>query len=129
MKKKVTKKDTKKQKQLLEKKLDKAWSDYVRKRANGVCEKCGGHSTLQAHHAFGRRHHYTRWDVDNGVGLDYACHIHWAHHDPSGFTEWFRKKVGEEKYSRLAEIHNKPFIYDNECLEKMLDWFYENTLR
>lgn len=121
----TTKKDSKKQKQLLEKKLDKAWSEYVRNRDNR-CKKCGGSGAVSPHHAFGRRHMATRWDVNNGVGLCYPCHIHWAHRDPAGFTEWFRELIGDEKYIHLALEHNKIVKYDNECLETMLDWFFKN---
>jgi hypothetical protein len=100
--------------------LDKAWSEYVRGR-DKVCQKCGGTSTISPHHAFGRRHMATRWDVENGVGLDFPCHIHWAHRDPAGFTEWFRDHVGEDKYNRLAEIHMSVVKHTVEDLESMLE--------
>ena len=113
-------------KKLLEKKLDIAWSLYVRNR-DKECQKCHGAGHISPHHAFGRRHHATRWDVDNGIGLCFPCHIHWAHRDPSGFTEWFRSKVGEEKYNKLREKHLEIVQYDADCLQTMLDWFYKES--
>ena len=113
-------------KKLLEKKLDAEWSAYVRNRDKKCC-KCGGMGSVSAHHAFGRRHHATRWDIDNGVGLCYPCHIHWAHRDPSGFSVWFCNHVGKDKFQRLADIHNKVVKYDADCLQTMLDWFYKES--
>lgn len=105
----------------LEKELDKAWSEYVRGFGR-CCQKCGSISgSISAHHAFGRRHRATRWDVMNGVGLCYPCHIHWAHRDPSGFTEWFKKHIGSDQYDRLAEAHNQIVKHTTEDLTAMLE--------
>lgn len=117
-------------KALLEKLLDKAWSEYVRK-SGGVCQKCKAsgvwvdkygneRSSLQAHHAFGRRHRATRWDIANGVCLCHPCHLRWAHRDSGGFTVWFRQHVGEEQFERLAEAHNQVVKHTTEDLERML---------
>jgi 5-methylcytosine-specific restriction endonuclease McrA len=123
----MKKKDTKAQKKRLEKELDVAWSKYVRNR-DKKCQKCGSQSaSLSSHHAFGRRHMATRWDVNNGVGLCYPCHIRWAHGDPSGFTEWFRQKIGDEKYIHLALEHDKIAKYDCDALQTMLDWFWRQA--
>lgn len=106
----------------LEKALDKAWSLFVRDR-DQECQKCHGKGSVAPHHAFGRRHRATRWDVMNGVGLCFACHIHWAHRDPAGFAEWFRNHVGDDQYNRLAEIHNQAVKHSMEELRSMLEWF------
>lgn len=106
----------------LEKKLDKLWSEYVRKRDNCNCQKCKkvyGQS-VSPHHAFGRRHRAVRWDVDNGVSLCYFCHIQWAHRDSAGFTEWFKNHVGEDVYNRLAEAHNEIFKPTMDELRQMV---------
>lgn len=112
-------------KDVLMKSLDKAWSLYVRTR-DPVCKKCGGSGAVSPHHAFGRRHLATRWDVENGVGLCFPCHIHWAHRDPGGFTEWFRSHVGEDQYNRLREIHNQVYKPTKEELEEKLNFFKES---
>ena len=104
----------------LEKELDNEWSTYVRNR-DKICKKCSGAGYISAHHAFGRRHHATRFDVVNGVGLCFPCHIHWAHRDPGGFTEWFRVHVGEDQYNRLREAHNQIVKFSVEDLQAMLE--------
>ena len=104
----------------LEKDLDKAWSEYVRAR-DRICQKCGGSGSISAHHAFGRRHRTTRWDVINGVGLCYPCHIHWAHRDPAGFAVWFENHVGRDQYNRLAGVHNQIVKNNAEDLVSILE--------
>jgi len=104
----------------LEKELDKKWSQYVRER-DSVCQKCGGTGSVSAHHAFGRRHRATRWDVTNGVGLCYPCHIHWAHRDPCGFSDWFLHHIGKKKYEALAKKHQEVVKHSTEDLKKILD--------
>ena len=121
---KKLKKEKKLNKAKLEKLLDKAWSEYVRKR-DKVCQKCFGRGHIAPHHAFGRRHHATRWDIYNGIGLCFPCHIHWAHRDPAGFSVWFKKHIGEFQYERLAEVHNQVTKYTVEDLQQMLNWLRE----
>jgi len=99
--------------------LDVEWSKFIRNR-DTHCQKCGGFGAVSAHHAFGRRHLATRWDIFNGVGLCYPCHIHWAHRDPSGFTYWFQNKIPVDQYARLCEAHNSIVKYTPEDLEIML---------
>jgi ribosomal protein S27AE len=103
----------------IEDKLDKAWALYVRKR-DKFCQLCGGSSTLAAHHAFGRTHRATRWDVINGVALCWPCHKFRAHGDPAGFSVWFEAKVGEHQYSRLSEDHRIIIKHTDEDLQAML---------
>jgi hypothetical protein len=104
----------------LEKELDKAWSMAIHAR-DVVCQKCGGTSALSAHHAFGRRHKATRWDLMNGTLLCYPHHLHWAHRDVAGFTYWFQQRVGEDQYLRLAEAHNMITKHTADDLNQMLE--------
>ena len=122
------KKPKKPNRKKLEKQLDKEWSEYVRNR-DRVCQKCGGVSSISSHHAYGRRHRATRWDVINGVGLCYPCHIHWAHRDCAGFADWFRKHVGDDNYERLAEAHNQVVKHTVEDLQNMLAFFNNHGTR
>lgn len=98
-----------------QKKLDKAWSVNVITRDKS-CKKCHGRGYISAHHAFGRRHMATRWDLMNGVGLCYPCHIHWAHRDPAGFAVWFEEHIGRDQYYRLSEIHRHIIKHTEEDL-------------
>ena len=110
----------KSKRQKLEKQLDNAWSEYVRSRDKS-CRKCFGGGSIAAHHAFGRRHLVTRWDIFNGVGLCYPCHINWAHRDPGGFSVWFRDYVGKEEFERLAITHRQVVKFTVADLELMLE--------
>lgn len=111
----------------LEKMLDKEWSKYILNR-DKCCQKCGGKSALSPHHAFGRRHRATRWDIYNGVCLCYPCHLHWAHRDCGGFADWFRKHIGNYQYERLSEIHNQVSKHTNEDLQLMLEFFTKGAV-
>jgi hypothetical protein len=102
----------------LEKDLDKAWSDYIRRR-DGVCQKCGA-TPVSAHHAFGRVNRATRWDVMNGTSLCFYHHLYWAHRDSCSFAEWFKGHVGADHYNRLAECHNQVVKFSTDDLARML---------
>ena len=108
----------------LEKELDKAWSEYVRRK--GICAKCGSRSaSVSAHHVFGRRHQATRWDVANGCPLCFAHHIHWAHRDIGGFMAWFEEYIGPDQYNRLKEAHRQITKFTVEDLEQKLKGIQE----
>jgi len=109
---------------LLEKRLDTAWSESVRKR-DVVCQKCGGGGCLQAHHVFSRRNRSLRWDVENGVTLCLPCHKWWAHRCIGDFYLWFRQKYGEERAAYLEQKVNQ--IYKPTIEE--LEGLYDNLLR
>ena len=80
---KVTNKKTEWQKAVI--RLDKLWSELIRRRAIfrvQRCERCAMMGTgvfkdwkeLQAHHFFTRDNRTTRWDERNGCGLCGGCH-------------------------------------------------------
>ncbi len=89
---------------------DMLWSLAVRERDNYTCRRCGGHHTspkgLHAHHIFTRSRKSTRLDVNNGVTLDFGCHM-WAHRNPLEFHEWIRDDIGAEKYDALQARSRK----------------------
>lgn len=66
------------------KKCSEAWSLAVRTR-DGRCVRCGNREGLAAHHWIVPKHRSSRYrfDVRNGVALDYGCHIHIVHKDAS----------------------------------------------
>lgn len=116
----IKKESYKKRIKKLEKQLDAAWSLCIRNR-DVICQKCHGSGSISSHHAFGRRHRATRWDLMNGVGLCYPCHIHWAHRDPCGFSDWFKNYIGTDQYERLSEAHNQNIKHTEEDLIQILD--------
>jgi hypothetical protein len=90
---------------LLDKKLDDAWSLLVKLRAGNECEYCRKQSPLNSHHVYSRSKISTRWSVHNGICLCVGHHTFSssfsAHKTPTEFTEWIKKKRGEEWYDKL----------------------------
>ena len=86
----------------IEKKLDKKWSEKIRKR-DPKCRKCKKNKSRHAAHIFSRRNKATRWDLDNGLGMCGGCHIFWGHHCPVEFTEWVKKEIGVKKFNQLKK--------------------------
>jgi hypothetical protein len=96
---------------------EKLWGHLI--RSIGYCEKCGKRETLQAAHVKpkGKFRGSLKWDLQNGICLCYGCHLHWAHKDPLGFTEWFLGKYPQRYVflSREARRINK-LDYDRTIL-------------
>ena len=98
--------------------LDQLFSEFIRKRANGICERCGsdkGWKGLQCSHFFGRAKKSVRWDEENAAALCFGCHQFFTSH-PLEHTDWFRKRLGD-KFDLLvlrAHIPHKP---DREAIE------------
>ncbi len=83
--------------------LDKLFSEYIRRRAKGVCERCGiykGFSGLQCCHYHSRRKRSTRYDPDNALALDFGCHQYF-HENPDEFKEFMRRRLGERELDLL----------------------------
>jgi len=99
-------------KQKMVNRLDVLFSELIRKRSDGYCQRCGayyGWERLQCCHFHGRKKYTVRWDERNAVALDAGCH----RHIDSQFTvkeELARKILGDEEYERLyvlAEMTTK----------------------
>lgn len=97
------------------KELDILWSKAVRGR-DKICRKCRKAPATQAAHIFSRGNLSTRWDIRNGWGSDYYCHILWSHREPIEFAEWIRGDIGENEYQVLKAQAKK--IYDSSNLKK-----------
>lgn len=102
-------------------KLDKLFSEKIAER-DKECQLCGSFETLNTHHIVGRRNHYLRWDLSNGILLCSGCHTfktNSAHQNPRWFQEWFAKKYPQRnKYLRENENKIKKWVYEDE-LEKL----------
>lgn len=84
--------------------LDKLFSEYVRKRCGGCCERCGKHygwKGLQTSHYHGRAKRSTRYDEDNAMGLCFGCHQYFGS-NPLEHTEFMIKRLGQEKFDELS---------------------------
>jgi hypothetical protein len=84
----------------LKRKLDRAFSEFIRSR--GRCAKCHRSSgvQLQTAHIFSRANLAVRWDNDNALCLCAADHF-WAHQNPLLFSKFCEEHLGAERYSQL----------------------------
>jgi len=94
--------------------LDTLFSEFIRKRAKGICERCGsykGWKSLQCSHFFGRVKKSVRWDEENACALCFGCHMHFTS-QPIEHFYWFLERLGEEKFdllvARTNQTHPKP---------------------
>jgi hypothetical protein len=93
-------------------KLDKAWADKIKARANWRCEYChvlcvnhGGTHWLNACHIIGRRYRGTRWDVNNGMSMCYVHHAQYDNHGPQ--HEDIMREVVKGRYAELKQKANQ----------------------
>lgn len=82
--------------------LDKLWSKLVKER-DGKCVICGSLVRLNAHHIFSRSNFGTRYDINNGITLCWAHHLHLAHTHFERFRDFVIERIGQEMYDILKE--------------------------
>ena len=104
--------------------LDILFSRFIRLRAMervGGCERCLtpkiDYKQLQCSHYHSRRKASTRFNEDNAVGLCPGCHIYLTG-NPLEHTEWYRKKIGEERFV-LLEIQAAQIVKPDQGIVKL----------
>ena len=108
--------------------LDTLFSQFIRQRAQGKCEKCKQPremKALQCSHFHGRRKKSVRWDEDNASALDFHCHQYFTE-NPLEHTEWFKKRLGEKKFKDLNIRAN---IRVGMPDKKVLTLYYEQKIK
>ena len=83
--------------------LDCLFSEFIRKRSGGCCERCGkwhGWKGLQCAHFIGRSNRSTRWDEDNACALCFGCHQYLGSH-PLEHLEFFKDRLGAVRFDLL----------------------------
>lgn len=91
---------------------DEAFSDFIRKRDNYTCQKCGTQyepktKGLQCSHHFSRRHYNIRFDPDNAIALCHHCHNYWFQKDIPEAARWLEQRLGKDKIDRLIALKNQ----------------------
>ena len=107
--------------------LDELFREYIRKRAIlevGGCEKCltkkydtttekgellPAWKQVQTSHYIGHSNFKVRWHPDNAAGVCGACHLRLAA-NPQEHTEWFTKRLGEERLLLLTIQANQRHV-------------------
>ncbi len=95
-------------------KLDVLFSQVIRLR-DKVCQRCGGSNSLQCSHFYGRAKKSVRWDEDNAAALCFGCHQYLGSH-PLEHVEWFKARLGEQKFDLLQGRARIPYKPDREAL-------------
>ncbi len=103
-------------------KLDKVFSEYIRRRyaKNGIaeCVTCGKKDhwkNLQAGHFMSRKHYATRWDEENVEVQCMACNVY-----RYGEQYLFAKHLGQEKADEL--------LAKSRTMVKLKDWELEEMI-
>lgn len=121
-----------KDRSILEKKLDRIFSDFIRLRDKLTCQRCGkqfgGFTTgIQNSHFWGRRHRSTRWSELNCVALCGGCHIHLTG-NPEEHRQWYRQRIGAEAFDRLEYQHRKAGHFNMSELALLLDFYRSKVI-
>jgi len=97
-------------KTLLKKKLEKLVKDYVKKRDDYTCQRCGlvveGANCHASHVIPVSRSGYLQFDPLNMKVLCYHDHINWWHKHPVEAGKWFTDTF-PERWKYLEELHIK----------------------
>ena len=113
-------------------KLDKLWSQEVRKKMPR-CIVCGATTNLNSHHAIVRKAQSlgVRWIVDNGVTLCFRDHILKLHGQQSD-KEWLDRYIAIlneiipiEKQRNIIEIGHQIAKFSQSDLEELVKEFEE----
>jgi hypothetical protein len=79
---------------------DRLFREIIRAR-DKVCQKTGKTTNLQVAHFWTRKGLRTRWDEENACLLNAGVHLYWAHIDRRQFEEFWRRRLGQEKFDAL----------------------------
>lgn len=109
----------------LVKKLDGVCSEFVKKRANGICEVCGKVGTQTAHPYSKKAFPHLRFYLPQLIWSCFYCHIRRSHQ--LGEFELFRdillRRLGKFGYEALKEnaYRYKGRTFETAEIEEMLD--------
>lgn len=86
-------------------KADRLFSRYIRANGKWTCARChwdlaDDKRQLHCSHYHSRSKKSTRFDIDNAAPLCIACHMYMGK-NPKDHEEFFRKRLGEERFNLL----------------------------
>lgn len=119
-------------KTLLKKKLEKLVKDYIKKRDDYTCQRCGvvveGSNCHASHVIPVSRSGYLQFEPLNMKVLCYHDHINWWHKHPIEAGKWYTDKF-PERWEYLEALHIKRMKPMNEYeLQEKID-YYKDMLR
>jgi|TARA_Y100000310_G_scaffold98115_1_gene95798 hypothetical protein len=95
--------------------LDKLFSEYIRRKSDGICSSCGknrGWKNLQASHYLSRRKASVRFDEDNVAAQCFTCHMDF-HGNPEAHRNWKIEQIGMGRYVLLLRRGEKLLVGKN----------------
>lgn len=108
----------------LKKRLEVLVKDYVKKRDDYTCQRCGkrveGTNCHASHVIPVSRSGYLQFEPLNMKVLCYHDHINWWHKHPVESGKWFTEKF-PERWSYLEELHKQR-------LKPMKEWELEEKI-
>ena len=107
----------------LRRKLDLAFSFYIRQRDQGKpCITCGKHAPLQAGHFIKRQHQATRWDERNCHGQCVRCNM-WLHGNEGAYALALVDKYGRATVDELLLLKHKTAKLHRADYEELIKQF------
>lgn len=107
----------------LKRKLWEAVKEYVRKRDNNQCQRCGKYvigRQAETSHVIPKSHgNVLRFDPQNLKVLCFSCH-RWWHANPTDSGAWFKKKY-PQRWEYLQEKRHQIVKWKVEDYERMID--------
>lgn len=99
---------------------DRLFSDYIRTRDKGTCQRCFTPyelptSALHCSHFWGRGNKSVRFDPDNAMAACYGCH-RWLTANPAAHRDFFLKRLGEKRFDVLGVRARTPTKIDEKLI-------------
>jgi hypothetical protein len=112
----------------LKRKLDKAWSEFIRRRdadrnGNTSCVTCGSRmhwKEIQCGHFVQRHYLAGRWHEDNTFPQCVGCNVFRRGAYPE-FAEYLLKTFGASRIGELISLKREKVKYTRSDLEEMLE--------
>lgn len=101
-------------------KADALFSNYIRELAGWKCERCKKefekpNQGLHCSHYHSRAKKSVRFDPQNAASLCFACHQFFGG-NPYDHTEFFKRKIGEDNFNKLAVRASIPQRVDEKII-------------
>lgn len=111
-------------------KVDSLVSNYIRNRADWICERCGSVFTpptsgLHCAHFFGRSNKATRFDPENLLALCYGCHSYFDGSGREDFRAFMKHKLGVKKFNELCK-RGRSIMKESEAISKAMEMLSKN---
>ena len=115
----------------LKRKLDRLFSQYILKKYNRTCCRCGSVGIkVDTAHIIPRTVTHMRWMENNALCLCVKCHK-WGkdafHQNPLSFTMWFDSTYGRERIDQLLQMSIKVSVMSNVEVLSLIDKLKDPT--